>query len=449
MDKNRKWNLQDIRPTEREKKAPPESVASHPKAQDMVVQRRLSRTQHSEPVESDVAQIDIVDGNSNRRRRIIIGSVVAIFILGGGFFVNLLMSGAKVTVNPNNRDVNVEAAFKAHKTPQTDELGYELLSLEAEGERQVKATGEEEVSERSTGTLFIYNASGPATQRLIKNTRFESPEGLIYRIEESVAVPGGTTDDSGKIVPGVITAKVFADGTGEQYNIAPARFTVPGLKGTDQYETVYAESTDDMRGGFEGKKFIIEESELQTAQQSLHTELRDALLEELATKKPAGFVLYDDSITFAYDSLPATSYGKQLATIKERARLQVPMFKESEFAAYIAEKTIAGYEGEEVEITDPGTLRFAYVDPQVVTADIAPLMDLEFRLSGHVQVVWLYDKAKLQSDLAGLPKTSLTTVLSGYPAIQKATAEVRPFWKQSFPSSPEEIIINQVIEKKE
>lgn len=443
-----KWNLQDIQPPERKGVKKRRSTAPTQTHSDMT-KRRQQEEEPQQETDPLVSSLEVVDGNRAKRKRITIAIIVGLLVVTAGFFVSTLMSGAEITIYPKFKEVNVQATFSANTSPSQDELSYELLVLEVEGERQVAATGQEQVSERSTGNIFIYNEFSENPQRLIKNTRFESPEGLIFRIQESVEVPGFTTDDEGGIIPGVITAEVFADGTGDQYNIAPTRFTIPGLRGSDQYETMYAESIDSFNGGFEGERFIIDESELETSKQSLHTELRDTLLERLETERPAGFVLFNNAVTFAFDTLPATEYGDDLATIKERARLQVPIFKEGEFANYIAENTIAGYEGGPVMVEDMGTLMFSYTDVAVATTDIATVTSLEFDLNGNAIVVWQYDEDILKNDIVGLSKTALPTVLSGYPAIERAEAVVRPFWKQSFPNKPSEIEINRVVNGEE
>ena len=267
----------------------------------------------------------------------------------------------------------------------------------------------------------------------------------MFRIDESVEVPGKTTDDKGNSVPGVVTAKVFADGTGEQYNIKPGRFTIPGLAGTDQFDAMYAESTDTFTGGFEGSKFIIDDAELQKAKQSVHLELRDALLKRLDAERPAGFIAYKGAVNFTYESLPSTQYGDELATIKEKAKLQVPIFKQSQFAAYLAKNTAPGYEGEDVLLDDPYALTFSYPVGTTTDVDLSKQSSIKFDLTGNVRIIWQFDSEKLKSDLAGLAKTALTSVLSGYPAIERAEAVVRPFWKKSFPSNPSDITINTVV----
>jgi hypothetical protein len=250
----------------------------------------------------------------------------------------------------------------------------------------------------------------------------------------------------GKKVPGVTTAEVYADETGEKYNLGPSKFTVPGFKGDPEYTTIYAESTSAFTGGFSGQKFIIDDAELQVAQQALQTELRNSLLTRVDTEKPAGFVVFKDAVTFTYESLPQVAYGDNLATIKEKALLRIPLFKEDDFAAFIAKATIPGYEDVPVRIADNSVFTFSYTDATTSASDISNLTSLSFKLLGKPQIIWKYDAEKLKADLVNANKTALPSILGGYPAIERATAVIRPFWKSKFPTKIDDITINEVIE---
>lgn len=435
-----KWNLQDIRPQGTPKPQPPRSVGVKQRPQQDIAPRPIEVETRTPEFDPDISSIEIVDGNSAKRKRVVVSVVIAAAIIGAGVFVNMLLGGATVTVYPKIKDVAVQADVAAKMNPQVGELGYELLTLEATGEKQVKASGKEDVQERATGKLFVYNTSD-TMQRLIKNTRFETKDGMIFRISESIEVPpvkDGT--------PGMVAADVFADGTGEQYNIPPQRFTVPGLKGSDQYDKMYAESTSAFTGGFSGEKYILDEAELATAQQALHIELRNTLLARLKTEQPAGFVAYDNAVAISFESLPATEYGDSLATIKERARLQVPLFKEDAFAAFIAEQGIPDYEGEAVRVLDTTALEFNYDSATTTISDISGYTELNFMLKGTARVVWEVDEAKLQNELAGTKKGDAPLIFTKYNAIKSAQAETRPFWVTSFPDNPEDVEIKTVLE---
>jgi hypothetical protein len=157
--------------------------------------------------------------------------------------------------------------------------------------------------------------------------------------------------------------------------------------------------------------------------------------------------VYDNAVTFAFETLPSTTYGNSLATLKEKAYLHVPLFKETEFSTYIADGTIAGYDGEAVRITDTNVLSFEYESATTTTSDISSLTTLQFVLKGTPRIVWQFDEEKLKTDIKGLSKTALPTVLSGYPSIDRAEATVRPFWSQGFPKNVSEITITTVVEK--
>jgi hypothetical protein len=398
--------------------------------------------------DSDLAEIDVIDGNRAKRRRVALTSAIALVILGIGYGINMLLGGAEVTVFPKQRNVSVQADFSAYTAPTAGQLGYELLTLEAEGEKQVKANGKESATERAQGKIFVYNTKSGISQRLIKNTRFESKDGLIYRIKESIEIPGAKQDAKGNLVPGSIVTDVFADGPGEQYNIEPGRFTVPGLKGTEQFDSIYGESTTAFTGGFEGEKYIIDETELSTAKQALHIELRDKLLTRLKEERPAGFVAYDSAVAFTFEPLPSTEYGDSLATIKEKAVLKVPMFNEAELSKFLAENTIPDYTGDPVRIIDPQTVAFAYESATTTVSDIGTLTSIDFMLKGNALIVWNYDEDKLKNELLGLNKTESTKVFSSYPSIETAETKLSPFWTQTFPDSPDDIEVSTVIDKK-
>lgn len=464
---NQKWNLQDIKPPSRPKRpaappvahthddaatpiavhtAPQEEAPARPNFDALRQQaREVQRAARPEETTPHFDTIAIVDGTKARRTGFVVAAVVFLCIVGGGFALSALMAGAEVTVIPKQEQRNIDATFVGSPTPAENVVPYELLTLEASNESQVQATGQEEVKEQAKGTILIYNSFSTSPVRLVKNTRFEAPNGLIYKVAESVVVPGYTNKD-GQIAPGVIAADVYAEAPGERYNIGPSRFTVPGFAGSPEFEKVYGESTAAMAGGFEGKRFIIDDAELETERQRLHTELRDALLERLKTERPAGFVVFDNAVTFTFNSLPAVAYGDNLATIKEQGVLRVPIFKEEDLARHLAKQSVQTYDDLPVRLKDYQVLSFNYTSPTTTVSDISTEQSLSFTLTGEVDIIWKFKEDELKADLLGIPKTAIPQVLGKYPSIKSAEAEVRPFWQRSFPREMDEIEVIEVLE---
>ncbi|MEM9336289.1 MAG: hypothetical protein AAGA35_00335 [Patescibacteria group bacterium] len=429
-----KWNLQDIKPAGKRKRLEPTKQGG-----------LVHTPTHTAPVREEIPNIRIEDGNQKKRSKGWLAAITFIVIIVGGIVASAFMSGAELTVHPRFREPNLNATFTSYPEPRANELSYEIMSLEATGERQVTASGEETVTEQATGEIEIIKTTA-GSERLIKNTRFESPNGLIFRIEESVVVPGAV--DS---VPGTIRARVFAESPGDEYNLlSGTTLTIPGFAENgfdDLFQSITAVNRADITGGFDGPRFIIDDDELATARQSLQMELRDSLLERVPTERPAGFTTFDSAVAFTYVELPAVEYGNNLVTIREQAILQLPLYQERDFANYIAAATVPGYEGNPVRIDNLSDLTFTYTSATTSATNIANETSIEFNLAGRPLLVWVYDPDKLKADLLGVPKTALSNILSSYPAIESASAVVRPFWKRSFPTDMSDIDVIEMLKE--
>ncbi|NCN11759.1 hypothetical protein GW937_00370 [Candidatus Kaiserbacteria bacterium] len=443
---SQKWNLQDIQPAETRKRrtASQESSTLH------LAQGRGSEVAQQQDRDT-VPSIVVEDGSKKGRNRLLLSVILFFIIVGTAIGLSALTGKTELTIYPEYRKPNVSADFIAYPDKRTGELSYEIMTLEATGEQQVKATGQVEVEELATGMIEI-TKSTPGAERLIKNTRFRTPEGLIFRIQESVVVPGAVKDQSGSLVPGSIQTKVFADDVGEGYNIpAGKNFDVPGFqesKLTELYTAIKAHNTTAFTGGFKGPQFQIAENDLSTARQALQIQLRDNLLLRIETEKPADFIAFKDSVAITYNQLPAVEYKGDLVTIREQAILQIPLFQLSELGTYLASETDPTFDGGSVRISDPNALTFTYLSSTTSSSVIANEPSLSFRLTGKPLLVSEFDAEKIRKDLAGLPQTALTNVIPAYPGIDEARVHITPFWQRSFPENPDEILIIEALKDK-
>lgn len=438
-----KWNLQDIRPVEPRRRRP-----SHAPSLDVTKQ---TPDFGEEAGDDSVETLVIKNSGKERNKNYIILAIVAIVVIGGLFGVSALVSKTTLTVYPEYNNPTVNAEFTAYPERRDGQLAYEVMTLTEKGESQVKATGQETVKEQAKGFIEIIKSTA-GTERLIKNTRFRSPSGLIFRIQESVVVPGAIKDSSGNLVPGTIRAAVFADGTGQDYNLAAGtRFDVPGFKESnlnELYTSIYAENREAFTGGFDGPKFTIDEKELDEAEQKLEIKLRDTLLSRVQNEQPADFIAFPGAVAITYNRLPTIQYGENLVTIQIEAVLQQPLFKQADFASYLAEETIETYTGSPVRITNVKDLTFEYSEATTSSSNIANATALKFKLTGKPQIVWEFDANQLKTDLAGKSLTAISVVLSGHTGIKSAEISGKPFWKQTFPANKDDIVIIEQIGKK-
>lgn len=423
------------------------TVDSDTKKPPFFNRRRLEEIskEHSEPHDMGHDFDDLPVRRGGKMKFVYYGGGLILGIVLISFLFSLFFGGAEVTVHPKEDSLTVSGDFSAvGSDPKEGELRYEIMTLESLLTKTVPATGSEQAEVKASGQITIFNDFNSSPQRLIRNTRFETPEGLIYRIDKSVVVPG--QEDGG---PGSIEVTVYADEPGEEYNIALTDFTIPGFKGAEQFEHFYAQSVTPMTGGFEGERLVVEESVLESERTALQRELESDLRGQVADQIPEGFVSFDTGVFVVYSSETPVEKGNDVE-IREKAVLYNILFEEGALAKYLALNTLASFDSSQsVRFKEGATLSFTPLPP-AEGGDIEPWRtgELDFRMSGNADIVWQFDEEKLKSDLAGRNKEAIHTILSGYPSIDEAEVVIRPFWRGNFPEDTEEIKIDVVVNEK-
>lgn len=369
------------------------------------------------------------------KKSIIISSVGAVIIIA--IAVASLFTSATVTITPITQAATIDGSqtLEAKSAPAVDELGFQVMTLTKSMGKEVPATGEEKVERKASGTIVIYNNVDTTSQRLIKNTRFEATNGLIYRINESVVVPGKKGDQ-----PGSIETVVYADEAGDKYNIGKTDFTIPGFK-TDsvRYKGIYARSKTAMEGGIVGTIKKVSESDQKTAQTELRSALTEELKKEASSQIPEGFVLLDSAYQVVFSSLPQSNDTGSMVTVNEQGMFKGYLFSQKDLSKYLASKFAPEIVKNNVAISDPKSLSFAFSnndEPRAESPD-----KITFTISGTASFISQFDEMVIKSDLAGKSKGSLGAVMANYPGVKSADSVIRPFWKRNFPDSEDDITI--------
>lgn len=359
-----------------------------------------------------------------------ISAIVLIFVIGN------LFSGATVTITPKSDNFSVDLDLTAKSAAATGELGYTIYSLSGDKEQVVPADGERPVEAKASGTIIVYNNYTTSSQRLVKNTRFETPDGLIYRIANSITIPGRHAV-AGVNVPGSVETEVFAESAGEKYNIGLSDFTIPGFKSNpDRFTNFYARSKTAMTGGLIGTEKFISDTKLGQTKAQIETELTKELVAEAMANVPDDSVFYDSAYKISFEPVISSSKanGNNMSVV-ERAHLTAFFLKRDELAKAISQNVVAGYDGSPVTIAKPENLQYT----EKVTKEATNTSQISFNIKGKADIIWKFDETKLRSDLTGKSKNELSKIAERYPAIIKAEAVIRPFWKGSFPASTDKI----------
>jgi len=354
-----------------------------------------------------------------------------VLVIGASIGALFYFSSAKVDVTPNTVSAAVQSSFTATKS--SGDLPFEIITAQKIASQSVKGSGTKAVHSSASGTLTIYNTQSKS-QRLIANTRFATTAGLIFRIRTAVTVPAGTTAK-----PGSVTAKVYADQEGSQYNVGPTSFTIPGFAGTPLEAEVYARSTSAMSGGASGTIPVVDSALESQARSALITALAPDLLESIQTQIPEGYTLLAGAATTTYDALEAApSSTTGMVEVKEQGTITAIIFPNATLAKSVASSvTGLGYNGEPLTLAPASKLTLAATglpDPETTT--------FTFTLSGTASLIYTVDPTRIAAAVSGKTRSAAEVALTNYPEVKRAVIILRPFWRQTFPQDPATIAVS-------
>ncbi len=428
--------VQEIKPVYREIKTTPKEKFEAP-AEDHVIQPIILNNIPPTKVAAPVYDYEY-ERPKKSSRKLLYGSIV-ILVLAGAFAVSAFFKSAEIKITPRQETRALNETLSAKKDVSTGGLSFQVVTITKDVEKTIPATGEQQVSTKAKGRIIIYNNFSTAPQKLIATTRFETPEGLIFRLPTAVSIPGRQTKD-GKTVAGSIEVAVEADQPGATYNVGLKDFTIPGLKGDPKFNAIYARSKTEMSGGFVGVQKVVSSESLSGADKEMETLLKDSLSKDIMTQIPANFVLYSTSLSYKFEpatQLETTAGSSSGATLKKRGTANAIIFDKGEISRIILSK-IAPEVQDSVKISNLESLEFEYVGaPPVLSTDTTA----NFNLRGNVDITWVFDENKLKSDLLGLSKKEAKTIIGTFGTIKEAWVETHPFWNQTIPSNPEQVTI--------
>ncbi len=366
-----------------------------------------------------------------------VGALVVILAFG----LSAFFKSAKITVTPEQQTKVLSNNFTAQKDVSSSGLSFQIVSITKDVEKTVMATGQEQVEKKATGTIVIYNNYNSSSQKLVATTRFETPEGLIFRLINPVTVPGKQTVN-GKSVAGSVEAVVEADKVGPAYNIGLKDFTIPGFKGDPKYSSVYGRSKTEMTGGFSGMQQVVSKEATTQADTELTASLKDSLSKNITSQIPVDFLLYPQSLSYNLD--PVTQVADQSSSsgnvvIRKKGTASGIIFDKASLTKAILNQVLPNAGNDTIKVSNLADLVFSLQNG--ISFDMNNSNSLAFNLKGPANLVWVFDENKLKSDLLGLSKKNAMTVIGTYGMIKEAWVETHPFWSQTVPNDPNKVTV--------
>ncbi|MEK7616043.1 MAG: hypothetical protein AAB420_02435 [Patescibacteria group bacterium] len=384
--------------------------------------------------EEEKRQTPGVIGNSPKPRRKFFGSiskkffiipfVLAVLVLAATMYVTL--GHAKVIITPRTQDVSFKLKITASATIQDvqaefDKIPGQQFSIQKDVAGSYPSTSQKEVAQKATGKIRIYNTS-KESQKLVATTRFATKEGLIFRIPATITVPAS----------GSIESVANADRPGKEYNIGPARFTIPGFEGTPRYDLFYAVSSEPMTGGLIGTAKVVSEQDYIKAQEELTTKAKQEAV--LALKEQLGnfttFEPYDITVGIPIVNAKAGEAADSLE-MKIQASVSTIAFRPDDVLLLI--QRYLDKNGNLELITKDLDVSHKLLSTDTTTKSVRFETTVKGRAAGKL------DQQKILKEIPGMNETDLESYFKSIDEVFKAKIMLSPFWVSDVPKNPKKI----------
>lgn len=265
----------------------------------------------------------------NRHALISLISVSVLILL---FIIYIALPGATIYITPTasklEKSVNIVLADFDQNKAELDTSSAHIIPSYSVSTKVSKSithtsTGKKfsDNAANASGLITVYNTSNTEWP-LIPQTRFQTDEGIVFRISAAVTVPAATAQG-----PGTVETFVIADQTdaynsivGEKGNIEPSRFFLPGLKDSSRSK-IYAENKDKFTGGVTDYITYISAEDIEASKAKLKDELvKNAINDLKLVVNEKSLALEESGVFVLLEGENAVKVGE--ATINVEANLE-------------------------------------------------------------------------------------------------------------------------------
>lgn len=367
-------------------------------------------------------------------------ATVVVLAVGAGL-LTYVFNSATVTIVPKYKDItdlNKTVTFTQKSQVLAGEVPFIIATTTVTKNKTLSLSESKKVESKASGKVTIYNNYDTSPQKLIKNTRLESAAGKIYRINQSITVPGKKGD-----TPGSVEVTVFADSNGTSYNSGPTDFTIPGFKGTPREKTFYGKSKGSLSGGSSGNVSSASLSDMNAAKDELAIELAQEIKASLLKIKKDGYTgLYSASEIIYVDNEQEVLNGVT-GTYQVTATGYLMLADSSKLAQSVA-MGIRDYASEPVRLGYEDTLSFTRKDSD----HIASSTSLSVLIEGKPRVIWVSDVDAIKDVVHGKKRDDFKPIMKGLTSIEGAEINFSPMWLSSFPSDLSKIVVVESLPKR-
>ena len=371
--------------------------------------------------------------------KILISILAFIFIgVGVAYFAE---GSASVVIFPVVRDVNLEetvyiAAEETEIDFENNILPGEYFEETLNFEDTYNATGSDDSATKAQGVITVCNEHSSNTPlKLVKSTRFLSAEGeLTYKALTAFTIPAKSGN-----TPGCVDVEVIADEAGDAYNITSGTFSVPGLKITDYYTTIWGElkSGQTIEGGSTSTQRVVTEKDIAKSTDLFEDKYLEAAKQSLVSslEEVGTYIYFDDGFKQDFDKfIVLASEGDKVETFKIQATIttRVLIIRKADVDKYIEKKLLLSEENREFV---PNSLSKEFTSAEGDEDGTTLLLKVSAQTYSKISEVLILN------DVKGQEIEDCLSILKNFPEIESADVTASLFWKNRLPKNKESINI--------
>ena len=368
-----------------------------------------------------------------------IGTVLALAV--GTGLLTYVFNSATITITPKYQDLDGFRKTLTFSQDATDAISIPFIvaTTSITSTKALTLSESKKIEAKASGKIIIYNNYSAEPQKLIKNTRFESSAGKIYRINQSITIPGKKG-----VTPGSLEVIVYADSYGVDYNSAPTDFTIPGFRGTPRYAGFFARSNGALSGAASGNMSLASLSDVNASKDELALEAAQKIKSTFAPMKKAGYVGLYSAVDITYIDNEQEVLQGVTSTYQVTATGYLMFASAPEFAAKVAASARDYKKDDPVRLDYTEALSYTRKD----TDSIPKSTRLDILVEGNPRVVWATDEAILKGLVAGKKRSEFESLMAGINSIKGAEIGFSPLWLMAFPNDTDKIKVVEALPKR-
>ncbi len=373
-----------------------------------------------------------------------------IFLILAGIFGFLIFSKVKVEIWPET----AISAFETNINIEIEKSGPDLEARIIPGKvfedqrtasKEFSASGKTMKEEKAKGVIRVFNEYSVSAQGLLPNTRFVSDKGKLFRSLKREVIPGGHYE-KGKLAAGFVDIEVIAAEPGEDYNIGPSTFSIPGFKGTSKYTYFYGKSSSPMTAGFKGEVSQVTDDDIKKAELALSGELKEESKNFLKKIIPVDYILLDETIfqdiKESNSSLKAGSEG-ELFNLQIKVESKGVGFRKSDIDEFIRQFIASNISEDETFEKESLGVNYSLKLPPLSTGNGADnilesekiILDVKVKAKIYQNI----NLGELKKALAGKSLKETRMFLGDLPRLTKVEIKSWPFLRRKIPDDMNKI----------